>query len=149
MEVRDLRKLISSFGCRLIQNHKGHCEENAHVEHSHHTDDDELYIPGTLNINCEADLLAEAMGYIFYCNNIREHSSLGYQTPFAHLKTQLPNIDDNIRFVVPIMLDNVSIQLGPWSGYQLLVQHRISSAGLTLQSSMGSPYHFMNMASCA
>jgi hypothetical protein len=46
MKVRDLRKLISSFGCRLIQNHKGHCEENAHVEHSHRTDADELYGAG-------------------------------------------------------------------------------------------------------
>jgi hypothetical protein len=46
MKVRDLRKLISSFGCRLIQNHKGRCEENAHVERSHRTDDDELYGAG-------------------------------------------------------------------------------------------------------
>lgn len=123
MKVRDLRKLISSFGCRLIQNHKGHCEENAHVERSHRTDDDEFYIPRVLRMKSEADLLHEAMGYIYYYNNVREHSSLGYQTPFAHLKKQLPNIDDNIRFVVPIMLDKVSIQLGPWSGYHLLAQH--------------------------
>jgi hypothetical protein len=63
------------------------------------------------------------MGYIYYYNNLREHSSLGYQTPFAYLKTQLPNIDHNIRFVVLAMLDTVSIQLGPWSGYHLLAQH--------------------------
>ena len=25
MKVKDLRKLIAGFGCRLIQNHKGHC----------------------------------------------------------------------------------------------------------------------------
>jgi hypothetical protein len=63
------------------------------------------------------------MGYIYYYNNVTEHSSLAYQTPFAHLKKQLPHIDDKIRFVVPIMLDKVSIQLGPWSGYHLLAQH--------------------------
>ena len=125
MKVRDLRKLISSFGCRLIQNHKGHCEENAHVARSHRTDDDEFYIPRVLKMKSESDLLHEAMGYIYYYNNVREHSSLGYQTPFAHLKKQLPHIDDNIRFVVPIMLDKVSIQLGPWSGYHLLAQHPV------------------------
>lgn len=91
MKVRDLRKLISSFGFRLIQNHKGHCEENAHVERSHRTDDDEFYIPRVLKMKSESDLLHEATGYIYYYNNIREHSSLGYQTPFAHLKKQLPH----------------------------------------------------------
>jgi hypothetical protein len=37
-----------------------------------------------------------------------------YQTPFSYLKAQLPDIDDKIRFVIPIMLDKVSVQLDPW-----------------------------------
>jgi hypothetical protein len=41
---------------------------------------------------------------------VREHSALGYQTPFAHLKSQLPEIDDRIRFVIPIVLDEVSVR---------------------------------------
>jgi putative transposase len=125
MKVRDLRKLISGFGCRLIQNHKGHCEENAHLERSHRTDDEEFYIPRVMNIKNEAQLLDEAMGYIYYYDNVREHSALGYQTPFAYLKSQLPDIDDKIRFVIPIMLDEVSVKLGPWSGYYVLAQHRV------------------------
>ncbi len=123
MKVRDLRKLISGFGCRLIQNHKGHCEENAHLERSHRTDDEEFYIPRVMNIKSEAQLLEEAMGYIYYYDNVREHSALDYQTPFARLKSQLPEIDDKIRFVIPIMLDEVSVNLGPWSGYHVLAQH--------------------------
>ena len=129
MKVRELRKLISGFGCRLIQNHKGHCEENAHLERSHRTDDDEFYIPRALKIKSETDLLSEAMGYIYYYDpsrvgRMRGHSSLNYQTPFAYLKSQLPEIDDKIRFVIPIILDNVSVQLGPWSGYHVLAQHQ-------------------------
>lgn len=127
MKVRELRKLIGGFGCRLIQNHKGHCEENAHVERSHRTDDDEFYIPRVMAIKSEADLLDEAVGYMYYYNNVREHSSLDYQTPFSYLKRHLPDIDDTIRFVIPIMLDNVSVQLGPWSGYHVLGQHREQS----------------------
>ena len=123
MKVKDLRKLIGGFGCRLIQNHKGHFEENAHLERSHRTDDDEFYIPRVLQINSEADLLNEAMGYIYYYDNVRGHSALNYQTPFAYLKSQLTDIDDKIRFVIPIMLDKVSVQLGPWSGYHVLAQH--------------------------
>ena len=126
MKVRDLRKLISGFGCRLIQNHKGHCEENAHLERSHRTDDEEFYIPRVMNIKSEAQLLDEAMGYIYYYDNVRGHSALNYQTPFARLKSQLPEIDDKIRFVIPIMLDDVSVKLGPWSGYHVLAQHHVS-----------------------
>lgn len=124
MKVRELRKLISGFGCRLIQNHKGHFEENAHLERSHRTDDDEFYIPRVLNIRSEAQLLDEAMGYIYYYDNLRGHSALKYQTPFAYLKSQLPEIDDKIRFVIPIMLDKVSVELGSWSGYHVLAHHR-------------------------
>ena len=108
MKIKELRKLISGFCCRLIQNHKGSFqrkdEENDHLERSHRIDDEEFYIPRALHINSEADPLNEAMGYIYYYNNIREHSSLSYQTPSSYLKTQLPDINDKIRFVVPIML---------------------------------------------
>ncbi len=126
LKVQDLRKLIGGFGCRLIQNHKGHAEENAHLERSHRTDDEEFYIPRVLHIKNEADLLNEARGYIYYYDNVRGHSSLNYETPFARLKTQLPEIDDKIRLTIPLMLDDVSVRLGPWSGYHVLAQHRVS-----------------------
>src|SRR4030042_4169171 len=59
-----------------------------------------------------------------YYNNLREHSSLGYKTPYEHLKEQLPDIDDNIKFVIPVLLDKVSADIGPWSGYHVLAQHQ-------------------------
>ncbi len=123
LKVQDLRKLISGFGCRLIQNHKGHAEENAHIERSHRTDDDEFYIPRVMKIKNETDLLREAMGYIYYYDNVREHSALEYQTPFSRLKSQMPDVNDNIRFAIPFMLDDVSVRLGSWSGYHVLAQH--------------------------
>ena len=67
------------------------------------------------------------MGYIYYYNNVREHSSLNYQTPLSYLKTQLSDINDKIRFVVPIMLDKVSVALGPWSGYHVLARHLVGA----------------------
>lgn len=124
LKVADLRKLIRGFGCRLIQNHKGHPEENAHLERSHRTDDEEFYAARALAIKGEEELLDEALGYIYYYNNVREHSSLDYQTPFAHLKRQSPAIDDGIRYVQPIMLDRAAVKLGPWSGYHVLAQYR-------------------------
>jgi hypothetical protein len=32
-------------------------------------------------------------------------------------------VDDNIRFFQPFILDDVSVKLGRWSGYNLLAQH--------------------------
>ena len=134
MKVKDLRKLISGFGCGLIQNHKGHCEENAHVERSHRTDDDEFYIPRVYYFINEHSLLDESLGYNYYYNNVREHSSLNYQTPFQTLKQRLPVINDNIRYTIPIMLDTASVKIGPWSGYNVLAQNRflIKISGLSL-----------------
>jgi len=139
MKVTELRKLIRGFGCRLIQNHKGHCEENAHLERSHRTDDEEFYIPRVLDIKSEADLLNEAMGYIYYYDNVREHSALSYQTPFSYLKRQLPDISDKVRFVIPIILDEVSVKLGPWSGYHVLAQHQEVSSNYPVFTKMFSP----------
>jgi putative transposase len=123
LKIAELKRLIRPFGCRLIQNHKGHCEENAHLERSHRTDDDEFYIPRAFHLKGEQDLLREALGYNYYYNNVREHSALDYQTPFAYLKSQMPSLDDGIRYVVPVILDDISVQLGPWSGYNVLVQN--------------------------
>ena len=126
MKVKELRQLIAGFGCRLIQNHKGHCEENAHLERSHRTDDEEFYIPRTFKIRCEEDLLDESMGYMYYYNNVREHSALNYQPPFQVLKHRLPGIHDSIRYTTPVLLDNAAVSIGPWSGYNVLAQNRVN-----------------------
>jgi len=124
IKIKELRKLIAGFNCQLIQNHKGHPEENAHIERSHRTDDDEFYIPRVFKIKSDKDLLDEALGYIYYYNNLREHSSLHDKTPFEYLKEQMPEVHDTIRYVQPFLLDNVAVKLGPWSGYNVLAHHQ-------------------------
>ena len=100
MKVQELKKLISAFGCRLIQNRKGHPEDNPHLERSHRTDDEEFYIQRVFKI----------------------------MTPFVYLKGQLPGLDDTIKLVPPVILDNVSTKIGPWGGYNVLTQNRIDRA---------------------
>ncbi len=120
MKVKELRKLIGGFGCKLIQNNKGHCEENAHVERSHRTDDDEFYIPRILKINNKEEFYKESLNYIYYYNNVREHSGINDMTPYQKLKMLLPKINDKTRIVAPITLDKVSVDLGTWSGYEII-----------------------------
>lgn len=126
LKLKELRKLLAGFGCRVIQNRKGHPEENAHLERSHRTDDDEFYKLRAGHLRSDRDLIDQATAYIHYYNNFREHSSLHYQTPFAYLIQQDPQIDTHLRFVQPLILDDVAVALGPWSGYNVLAQHPVS-----------------------
>lgn len=124
LKIVELRKLLSGFGVRLIQNRIKHPEENSHLERSHRTDDDEFYIPRVHTIQDKQAFYKEALNYIYYYNNVRKHSGIGRITPFQHLLKQMPEIDDRIRIVPPIFLDNISVDLGPWSGYHVLAQNR-------------------------
>jgi transposase len=124
LKIVELRKLLSGFGVRLIQNRIKHPEENSQLERSHRTDDDEFYIPRILDIPDRQTFYKEALNYIYYYNNVRKHSGINRQTPFQHLYSQMPEIDDRIRIVPPVFLDNISVDLGPWSGYHVLAQNQ-------------------------
>ena len=95
------------------------------MERSHRTDDEEFYLPRIQTITNNQQFYREALNYLYYYNNVRKHSSLAGQTPYATLKRQLPDIDARIRVVPPIILDRVSVELGPWSGYNVLAKYRI------------------------
>lgn len=123
LKIVELRKLLSGFNCRLIQNRIKHPEENSHLERSHRTDDDEFYIPRLLAIKDKQTFYKEALNYIYYYNNVRKHSGIGRITPFQHLSSQMPELDTRIRIVPPLLLDNISVDLGPWSGYHVLAQN--------------------------
>ena len=122
-KIVELRKLLSGFGCKLIQNHLKHPEENAHLERSHRTDDDEFYIPRVLKITNRQEMFTEAFNYMYYYNAVRKHSGINRETPVQCLFRQEPQLDARITFVPPLILDNISVDLGPWSGYHLLAQH--------------------------
>lgn len=125
LKILELRKLLSGFGCKLIQNHVRSPQENAHLERSHRTDDDEFYIPRILSIPNRQTWYQESFNYLYYYNVVRKHSSLERKTPFQKLQEELPMIDTRIKFVPPLILDKLSIDLGPWSGYHALAQHRV------------------------
>jgi gas vesicle protein len=124
-KIVELRKLLKGFGCFIIQNRKKHPEENSHLERSHKTDDDEFYIPRIHTITTNDQFYKEAFNYLYYYNCVRKHSSLGRIPPYTYLKKTTTGIDDTIKFVPPIFLDEVSAKLGAWSGYQVLAQYLV------------------------
>ena len=123
-KITELRHLLRGFNCSIVQNQKKHPEQNAHLERSHRTDDEEFYMPRIQTITNNQQFYKEALNYLYYYNNVRKHSSLDGKTPFTTLQEQLPDIDTRIKVVPPIILDRVSVDLGPWSGYHLLAQYR-------------------------
>lgn len=125
-KIVELRKLLSGFGCKLIQNHLKHPEENAHLERSHRTDDDEFYIPRILKITNRQEMFSEAFNYMYYYNAVRKHSGINRETPVQRLFKQEPQLDARIKYVPPLILDNLSVSLGNWSGYHLLAQHPLT-----------------------
>ena len=128
LKVIELKKLLSGFGCSFIQNHKASPQENAHIERSHRTDDDEFYIPRLLSIPDPKAFFFEAMNYLYYYNNVRKHSSLARASPWQYLTKTVSYLDARIRFVPPIFLDYLSANLGDWSGYHVLAQHPLQNS---------------------
>ena len=122
-KIVELRKLLSGFGCKLVQNRLKHPEENAHLERSHRTDDDEFYIPRIHKITSRQELFSEAFNYIYYYNTVRKHSGIDRETPWQHLLKQEPHLNAKMKFVPPLILDNISVDLGDWSGYHVLAKH--------------------------
>jgi transposase len=123
-KIVELRKLLRGFGCFIIQNRKKHPEENAHLERSHRTDDEEFYMPRIHLIKTRDQFYEEAMNYLYYYNCVRKHSSLGRIPPFTYLQKTTIHLNDTIKYVPPIFLDHVSAQLGAWSGYHVLAQYQ-------------------------
>lgn len=118
-KICKLRKLLSDFGYTFIQNRVGHPEDPPHIECSHQTDDEAFYIPQLLSIASKKKSFFWSDGLFYYYNILRRHSSLDRISPYAHLRKTTKGIDDKFRFIPPIFLDYLAVQLGDWSDHVL------------------------------
>lgn len=80
---------------------------------------EEFYVPRSLIFHSGTQLLYVIMGLMYYYNNVREHSSLKHQTSTQVLKQRFPEFDDSIPYVIPVMFDKTSVEIGPWIGYNI------------------------------
>lgn len=125
-KVRDINKLFKPLGATVYQNHKGHSEENGFVERSHRTDDEEFYIPRLSTIKNNNQFFLEALNWQWYYNTKRSHTGDGMNdlTPYQKLQKQYFWIPKDICTFPPLILDNISTNIGPWGGYNQLAHYQ-------------------------
>ncbi len=124
-KITDLRKLLKPLGATIHQNHKGQSQENGFVERSHRTDDEEFYIPRLSTIKTNNQFFLEALNWEWYYNTKRDHSGEGMNsTPYQKLQKQFYWIPKDICAFPPLLLDNISTNIGPWGGYNQLAHYQ-------------------------
>ncbi len=107
-------KLQNSFfepmNITLLKIRKRKWTDNAYVERTHRTDDEEFYIPKIPQMNDLKDFLRLAYGYAVYFNTKRAHygKHINERTPFQMLRIFRSDIKESICYLPPILLDYVS-----------------------------------------
>jgi len=84
---RNLKKAFKPLGVTRSVIRKGHPEDNAFVERSHQTDNQEFYIPYLLIVKNEKDFLKRGIWWQKIYNLERPHQGLGNLTPYEKLKS--------------------------------------------------------------
>lgn len=91
---------------------KGHSEDNAFVERSHRTDDEEFYIPWLGQCAHTENFLYRAFHYLYTYNTVRPHQGKGmdHMTPWQKLHSLWPEIQPGVAAFPPLLLDELSAQ---------------------------------------
>lgn len=104
---RNLKNVFEPLGVTRGIIRKGHPEDNAFVERSHRTDDEEFYIPYLLMIKSEEDLIKRGIWWQKIYNLERPHQGIGDLTPYEKLKSLNYVTPEAICLFPPLILDSV------------------------------------------
>jgi len=86
---------------------KRHAEDNAYVERSHRTDDEEFYAQKGLEMKTLKKMLELLSEWILRYNIKRRHQGLNDLTPLEYLKSIKPEIHPAIALFPPLILDSL------------------------------------------
>jgi len=104
---RNLKDIFEPLGVTRGVIRKGHPEDNAFVERSHRTDDEEFYIPYLTTIKNEDDLLKRALWWQNMYNLHRPHQGIDDLTPYEKLRSLGYTTPEAICLLPPLILDSV------------------------------------------
>jgi transposase len=105
--------ILTPLGVNLVRIRKGHKEDNAFIERSHRTDDEEFYIPYGSKFKDKENFLYFALKYIWRYNTDREHfgKRMDGKTPLRKIKESYSHINQNICLFPPFILDEIAPQI--------------------------------------
>lgn len=103
--VESLDNFYQPLGLNMSVIRKGHPEDNAFVERSHRTDDEECYVPMGKYIKGERSFQKTIQWWQLFYNTQRRHQGIGNKTPIQQLKTHNNSIHPAIAHFPPIILD--------------------------------------------
>ena len=114
--------LLAPLNAEITRIQKGRKEQNGHVERSHRTDDEELYIPYGLEIKDTNSLFLIAYSWLRYYNTKRAHmgDNLDGKIPIEYAKELMPALNKDIALFPPIILDNLTTSSYWKSGNKVL-----------------------------
>lgn len=104
------RNVFDPMNCELLKIRKRNWKDNAYVERTHRTDDEEFYVPKLLEIPSYEEHFPMAWGYVWHFNTQRPHDGhhMEGQTPAQRLRAFCPSVPDAFFAFPPILLDAVS-----------------------------------------
>ena len=135
---RNVEKVFKPLGATRSIIRKGHPEDDAFVERSHQTDDQEFYIPYLLRIKSEKDLIKRGQWWQKIYNLKRPHQGLGNFTPYEKLKSLGYLTGEEICLFPTFILDSVCC-LDPFKITRKSVQYHLDY-DLALSLSMQNNY---------
>lgn len=104
------KEVLEPRNSEMLKIRKSRWTDNAYVERTHRTDDEEFYIPKLLQIYTLEDLFKWSYGYVVHFNTKRPHygKHMHENTPLQMLSKLAPSISKTICRLPPIVLDLVS-----------------------------------------
>ena len=104
------KEIFEPRNSEMLKIRKRRWTDNAYVERTHRTDDEEFYIPKLLEISTIEDLFKWSYGYVVHFNTKRPHygKHMNSKTPLEMLSKLSTAISKNICFMPTILLDTVS-----------------------------------------
>lgn len=103
-------RIFKYLNVQLLRTRKNHPEDNAFVERTHRSDDEDFYVPKLMQFNDLSEFMFGAQKHLLVFNTKRWHygREMNGLTPEQKLKQLIPKINSKICAFPVLFLDNIS-----------------------------------------
>ena len=107
---RTQRNIFNPWNAQLLRIRKGQWKDNAYVERTHRTDDEELYVPYLTEMNNQQQHFKKTWAYVWDFNTARPHEGYNMQgkTPCQAVKKLGLDLPMSFYALPPLRLESLS-----------------------------------------